>query len=592
MRSAHRRSIRRVAPQDASLVSAPSLHQGEVLSEGRARLQEALSIEQFDRERSIARFRDEEFDVAIIGGGINGAAIARDAAMRGLRVALVEGGDFAGGTSSRSSKLIHGGFRYLPQGQLRLVHAALRERELLRRHTAPHLVHPVRFLFPTYKGRGYGRFTMSAGLWLYDLFARMPRAEWHQSLSAARVREMEPALARGGLRGGAVYYDAWGDDARLTLENALDASLHDAAVANYITVEGLSKSNGRIAAASLRDEIAGEAIELRARTFVNAAGPWVDHIRRMDDPGAGASVRLTKGVHLVFSRIALPVHDWLVLTYDEGRIVFVMPHERYVVVGTTDTDYHGNAAEVATEESDLAYLLAVLGESLPGIKLGKGDVLSSFAGLRSLVLNGEGSRAPSAVSREEVILESPSGLITVAGGKLTTHREIAEKLVSRVVTQSGRPAAACSTRTTPLPGARVSEASKADAEVLTNLPRNAREILTLRYGTRANLPGRIAAEDAALAAQIAPGFPAIGAEVVHAVRNEMVRKLADFMVRRTSAIWRWPPEAEAAAPAVARLMAGELKWDAARCDSEVAEFRSDFASRRLMSYGGNRSTTS
>ena len=547
---------------------------------------------QFDRDQSLTRFRGEEFDVAIIGGGINGAAIARDAAMRGLRVALVEAGDFAGGTSSRSSKLIHGGFRYLPQGQLRLVHAALRERELLRRRTAPHLVHPVRFLFPAYKGRGYGRFMMSAGLWLYDLFARMPRAEWHQSLSAARVREMEPALARTGLRGGATYYDAWGDDARLTLENALDASLHDAAVANYVAVEGLSKSNGCIAAAALRDQFKGDAIELRARVFVNAAGPWVDHIRRMDDPGAAASVRLTKGVHVVFSRVALPVHDWLVLTYDEGRVVFVMPHERYVVVGTTDTDYNGDASSVATDEADLAYLLAVLAESLPGIKLGKSDVLSSFAGLRSLVLNGEGSRAPSAVPREEVILESPSGLITVAGGKLTTHREIAEKLVNRLVNELGRPIGGCPTRTTPLPGARVSEAPGADdAEVLARVPRAAREILVSRYGTRAILPGRLAAEDPALATPIVSGFPLVGAEVVHAVRNEMVRRLADFMVRRTSAIWRWPSEAEAAAPAVARLMARELKWDASRCESEVAEFANDFADRRLMSYGGNTSRT-
>ena len=550
-----------------------------------------MTIERFNRDRSLERFRNEEFDVAIIGGGINGAAIARDAAMRGLRVALVEAGDFAGGTSSRSSKLIHGGFRYLPQGQLRLVHAALRERELLRKHTAPHLVHPVRFLFPTYKGRGYSRFTMSAGLWLYDLFAHTSRAEWHQSLSAARVREMEPALARSGLRGGALYYDAWGDDARLTLENALDASIHGAAVANYVAVEGLSKPNGRVAAASLRDQVTAESIELRAGIFVNAAGPWVDYIRRMDEPGAGASVRLTKGVHLVFSRSALPVHDWLVLTFDEGRVVFVMPHERYVIVGTTDTDYHGDPAGVATDDTDLAYLLAVLAESLPGIKLEKSDVLSSFAGLRSLVLNGEGSRAPSAVSREEVILESASGLITVAGGKLTTHREIAEKLVNKIMNESGRPVTGCSTRVTPLPGARMSD-SITDAEVLAGLPRSAHQILALRYGTRAILPGRLAAADPALATPIVPGFPAIGAEVVHAVRNEMVRTLADFMVRRTSAIWRWPSEAEAAAPAVARLMAVELKWDAARCAREVAEFQSDFVNRRLIPYGGNRSTTS
>ena len=342
----------------------------------------------FDRERSLARLEREEFDLGVIGGGINGAAIARDAAMRGLRVALVERGDFAGGTSSRSSKLIHGGFRYLPQGELRLVYSALRERELLRRRTAPHLVHPVRFLFPLYKGRGYGRFTLAAGLWLYDLFARVPRAERRETLSAARVREMEPALARHGLRGGATYYDAWGDDARLTLENALDASLHGAAVANRTAAEGFSRSSGRLRAAALRDCLAGRTFELRARVFVNAAGPWVDEVRRLDDPAVPPCVRLTKGVHLVLPRTALPVSDWMALSDAAARIVFVMPHERYVVVGTTDTDYHADAGAVAADEGDLEYLLGVLGESLPGMKLTREDVASSFAGLRAPVLDG------------------------------------------------------------------------------------------------------------------------------------------------------------------------------------------------------------
>jgi glycerol-3-phosphate dehydrogenase len=541
-----------------------------------------LDTEQpFDRERSLARLEREEFDLGVIGGGINGAAIARDAAMRGLRVALVERGDFAGGTSSRSSKLIHGGFRYLPQGQLRLVYSALRERELLRRRTAPHLVHPVRFLFPLYKGRGYGRFTLAAGLWLYDLFARVPRAERRETLSAARVREMEPALARHGLRGGATYYDAWGDDARLTLENALDASLHGAAVANRTAAEGFSKSSGRLRAAALRDCLAGRTFELRARMFVNAAGPWVDEVRRLDDPAVPPCVRLTKGVHLVLSRTALPVSDWMALCDAAARIVFVMPHERYVVVGTTDTDYHADAGAVAADEADLEYLLGVLGESLPGMKLTREDIASSFAGLRALVLDGQGWRVPSAVSREQVILESASGLLTVAGGKLTTHREIAEKLVTRLTREFDHPTTGCATRVTPLPGARFGEASGNDSEALDALPRPTRENLVTRYGTRAALPARLAAADPALAAPVAPGCPVVGAEVIHAVRNEMAVTLDDFMVRRIGAVWRWPVEADVAAPAVARLMAAELGWDQPRCGRELAEFKEDLRQRRL-----------
>jgi glycerol-3-phosphate dehydrogenase len=542
-----------------------------------------LDTEQpFDRIRSLARLESEEFDLGVIGGGINGAAIARDAAMRGLRVALVERGDFAGGTSSRSSKLIHGGFRYLPQGQLRLVYSALRERELLRRRTAPHLVHPVRFLFPLYKGRGYGRFTMAAGLWLYDLFARVPRAERHETLSAARVREMEPALARHGLRGGATYYDAWGDDARLTLENALDAALHGAAVANCTAAEGFSKSSGRLRAAALRDRLGGRTFELRARVFVNAAGPWVDEVRRLDDPAVQPCVRLTKGVHAVLPRTALPVSDWMALSDTEARIVFVMPHERYVVVGTTDTDYHADAGAVAADEADLSYLLGVLRESLPGMKLTREDIASSFAGLRALVLDGESSRAPSAVSREEVILESGSGLLTVAGGKLTTHREIAERLVSRLTRELSYPTTGCATAVTPLPGARLGgAASDADSEALDALPRATRETLATRYGTRAVLPARLAAADRVLAAPIANGCPVVGAEVIHAVRNEMAVTLADFLVRRIGAVWRWPMEAEAAAPTVARLMAAELGWDQQRSGRELAEFKEDLRQRRL-----------
>ena len=537
-----------------------------------------------NRGAALARFHDDEFDLAVIGGGINGAAVARDAAMRGLKVALVERGDFAGATSSRSSKLIHGGFRYLPQGQLRLVYTALRERERLRHVTAPHLVHPIRFLFPVYRGRGFNRFTMAAGLTLYDLFARIPWAEWHSNLPAIEVREMEPALSRESLTGGALYYDAWADDARVTFENVLDADLHGAAVANYLSVEGLVKSGGKIAAAGVRDLIGGGTCELRAKHFLNASGPWVDAIRRLDDSSSSPCVRLTKGAHLVFARTVLPVRESLVLADEGGRIVFVMPHDRYVLVGTTDTDYAGEPENVATEIADVAYLLGVLAESLPGIKLTGADVASSFAGLRALVTAGASGGSPSSVTREEVILKSASGLITVAGGKLTTHREIAQKLVDLVMRELGRPRGTCPTLATPFPGARTtrdSDRSANDADVLASVKSDAREILVTRYGTRAQIPARIAVERAELAEPLARGCPALGAEVVHAVRNEMVHSIHDFLVRRTSLSWRYPVEAEAAAPAVAKIMATELDWDSARTDAELASFTHEQQKRRV-----------
>jgi glycerol-3-phosphate dehydrogenase len=442
---------------------------------------------------------------------------------------------------------------------------------------------------------------MSIGLTLYDLFARTPWAEWHSSLNSARVRETEPALSREGLRGGATYFDAWADDARITFENVLDADLHGAAVANYASVEGFVRTpeisvepleapspgstppTVSISAARVRDLVSGDLCELRAKKFLNAAGPWVDEIRRMDDPASRPSVRLTKGAHLVFARTMLPVRQALVLGDEHGRIVFVMPHDRYVLVGTTDTDFSGDPANVATDIGDIEYLLGVMAESLPGIKLTARDVASSFAGLRALVTAGEGTESPSEVPREEVILESASGLITVAGGKLTTHREIAQKLVDRVMKELGRPATRCPTLATPLPGARPLGKEKAagDDASLRGIGRDAAEILRARYGTRAAIVARIATERAELAAPLSRGCPAIGAEVVHAIRNEMAHSLHDFLVRRTSLTWRYPVEADAAAPAVAKIMAAELGWDPSRAEQELASFKREQASRRV-----------
>jgi len=502
--------------------------------------------------------------------------------MRGLRVALIDKGDFAGETSSRSSKLIHGGLRYLPQWQFRLVYGALRERERLRRITAPHLVHPIRFLFPSYRGRGIGRFTMALGLTLYDLFARIQHGERHRNLGATGVIGIEPLLSRDALTGGAVYYDAHGDDARLTIENVLDASLHGAAVANYVELTGFSRNGLQLAAARVRDLLGEGSFELRARVFVNATGPWVDAIRRLDEPGARPCVRLTKGVHLVVSRAVLPVRSPLVLSDHSGRVVFVMPGDRCVLVGTTDTDFQGDPAMVATDAADIDYLLGVLRENLPSVRLAGHDVLSSFAGLRALVTD-TGAGAPSSVSREEVILESSSGLITIGGGKLTTHREIAEKLAVRVMRHIGRTPGRCPTLDTPLPGARPIAGNGANVSVASRfeLPASVRAILTARYGTRATLIASLLAERPDLSRPLAVGCPAIGAEVVYAIRHEMAQSLADFIERRAALVWRYPSEAEAAAPEVARLMAAELGWSNARAGAEVANFREELARRRI-----------
>jgi glycerol-3-phosphate dehydrogenase len=359
-----------------------------------------------DRERSlirdeqISRLARDTFDIAIIGGGINGAAVARDAAMRGLTVALIDKGDFAGATSSRSSKLIHGGLRYLAQGRLGLVYEALRERERLRHLTAPHQVRLMRFLVPVYEGGGPGRLWLGAGLLLYDVLARLPKAERHRNLGAAEVSACEPALRRDRLRGGALYYDASTDDARLTWENLLDAFEHGAAVANYVALEALTMSGGRLVAAAVRDVVSGRPIELLARIFVNAAGPWVDAIRRLDEPGASPIVRLTKGSHLLIPRARIPVSEALALNDGAGRIVFVIPRDGYVLVGTTDTDFNGDRERVAADSADKEYLLGVLNDAFPAARLSERDIESSFAGLRALTVAG--SAAPCRLPRYRV----------------------------------------------------------------------------------------------------------------------------------------------------------------------------------------------
>jgi glycerol-3-phosphate dehydrogenase len=520
------------------------------------------------RDEQILRLRREDFDVAVIGGGINGAAVARDAALRGLRVALIDRGDFAGQTSSRSSKLIHGGLRYLRQGQLRLVYESLRERERLSHLTAPHLVRPIDFLFPVYAGRTVPRLALWAGLFLYDLLARTPAGQRYKVLDAAQVAALEPHLKTAGLRGGALYYDGHGDDARLTLENVLDAVIHGAAAVNYVGLEGFDKDGDRIEAAMVQDARTAESFPIRARVLVNAAGPWIDDVRAMDERGAPPSIRLTKGVHLVLGAQCVPVRHSLVLSDGHGRIVFVIREGDSILLGTTDTDYSGERSRVRVLREDVDYLLGVVAQSIPDCALGHRDIISSFAGLRALV-SGNGAKPPSALPREELIITGKSGMISIAGGKLTTHRRIAQRVADMICRELGRPVRESPTLTTPLPGARTCSQGPVCAGAIAPA---ARAELASRYGSRIALLEALIEKDAGLAQPLAPGCPVLAAEAVHAARFEMALTLEDFMVRRTSMARRYPVHAQAAAHNAAHLMGLELGWDAAREASEIAEF--------------------
>jgi glycerol-3-phosphate dehydrogenase len=512
------------------------------------------------RRAKLRRLEEDRFDLLVIGGGINGAGIAREAALRGLRTALVDKGDFASGTSSRSSKLIHGGFRYLETGEFRLVLEASRERELLRRRVAPHLVRPQRFFYPLYAGGPLRPWRLRAGLILYDLLAAFRNVGRHRMVERAEAPLIEPELRSGRLRGGALYHDCVTDDARLVLETVLGAEEAGATCLNYMSVESLDKEEDHVAGAALRDrDGAGGELHVRARAVVNAAGPWVDRIRALDDPTASPVLRVTKGVHLVLPGQRVGNRNAVVLhAVRDGRIIFVIPWDEYTLVGTTDTDYDESLDEVRVEAKDVDYLLETINFYFPRSHLAEQDVVSSFAGLRPLVDGGRES-APSRVSREEALFESRSGLISLAGGKLTTYRRVAVKVVERVVRRLRERFGIEARRSSgtgylPLPGG--GESAPAPAEV----PADIAESLRRRYGSRAVRVLALLRSAPALSARLAAGASEVRAEVSFAAGREMALRVEDVLRRRTHVALRVADGGASAADATAALMGEELGW--------------------------------
>ncbi len=503
------------------------------------------------RHRNLQRLRTETFDVLVVGGGINGAGIARDAAMRGLRTALVEKGDFASGTSSKSSKLIHGGIRYLQQGNLRLVRVACLERDLLRRRLAPHLVEPLAFIFPVYRGDPVGLLALGAGMWLYDLLAVFRNIRAHRMLTAKRTEALEPGLRTEGLRGAALYYDCWTDDARLTLETILAAHQEGAVVANYLALEGFRKEGGRIVGAVLRDRFGAPPIEVRSRCVVNATGPWADAVRRIDDITAPPCLRLTKGAHIIVPRARLSIVRAVVLhSPRDGRLLFAIPWGEHTLIGTTDTDFDGSLDDVQPEPEDFDYLLEAANWFFPKAQLRVEDIVGSYAGLRPLVAS-DPTKDPSSVSREEFIFESPSGLITLAGGKLTTYRLVAKEIVDRITKRlHPRPIGkvpACTTGIKPLPGglsAGTDEiVERIQASGACGLTAQQVRHLARRYGSRATEVLALVQSDGNLKQLLVPGMPDIWAEVAYAISAEMAVYPDDILMRRTQIGVKDPLEA-------------------------------------------------
>lgn len=531
------------------------------------------------RQAAVAALEREHFDVVVVGGGINGAGIARDAALRGLRVAVLEQSDFASGTSSRSTKLIHGGLRYLEHGEVRLVLEAARERERLRR-LVPHLVRPLRFVLPIYAGARVGRWKLRAGLWAYDLLAGIRNVQRHRMLSAAETRTLEPALRQEGLRGAGEFWDCWTNDARLVVENLLSAVDAGAVVLNYATVAGFEKDAGRIVGVRVRDREAGRDFVVRARTVVNASGPWIDEICALDVPGR-RRLRLTKGVHVIVPHARVGNEAaWALTAVRDGRVMFVIPWGDHALIGTTDTDHAGGpGTPPAVDSEDVAYLLETVNHYAPGAALTPRDVVGAYAGLRPLIAPDSDSVAPSAVSREEEIFESPSGLISIAGGKLTTFRLIAAAVVDRVAAalgREGRRAIGPSvTAGRPLAGgipdvaALVRRAASTDGHGLES---SAVQHLAHRYGNRMDAVLAEIRGDTTLARPLVAGFPDPRAEVATAVDREWARTIEDVMIRRTRLGLMDAAGSAAVADDVARLMAERLGWSAETARAAAAAY--------------------
>lgn len=524
------------------------------------------------RPATLARLASERFDLVVVGGGINGAAIARDAALRGYSVALLERRDWGSGTSSRSSRLIHGGLRYLEHGQLALVAESLRERSRLSR-LARHLVRPLPFVAPVYRGDRWPAALVDLGLWIYDALALFRGHALHRYLKPSRLAEALPGLRADGLRGGVLYYDAQTDDARLVLENVLDAAQAGAAVASYCAVEALHREEGRVGAATLRDQLSGASLRVHGRCWVVAAGPHTDALLTLLDPQHRPWLRPTKGVHLVLRGERLRPPRALVAYHPhDGRVLFVLPFFEHTVVGTTDTDFAGDPEGARAEAADVAYLLAAANHYFPGAALGDDDVIATWCGVRPLLAAAAASGdSPGAVSREHRVATRADGVVVVAGGKLTTYRRLAAEAVDAarlLLDAEGPPRGPTTTAERPLPGASglrgEGDLARWQARLSTQLGGDERiaQHLATTYGVgAARLLAQVAAQPA-LGERIVAGLPFIWAEIAHAARFELALALDDVLVRRVQLFYRAPDQGLAVLDRVADALGEELAWDA------------------------------
>jgi glycerol-3-phosphate dehydrogenase len=529
-----------------------------------------------DRTAMLSRLATERFDVLVIGGGITGAGAALDAAARGLRVALVESRDLASGTSSRSSKLIHGGLRYLEQFDFKLVYEALRERDLLVSKLAPHLVKPISFLYPLQK-KVVERPYVGAGLALYDAMEGTRRpVPHHKHLSARGALKLAPALDPARLTGAMLYYDAQVDDARYALVVARTAAAHSAVVATRVTAVSVTRGadGTRVTGARVRDEESGREVTVTADSVVVCAGVWTDLVHELAGVHAGYRVRMSKGVHIVVPREAVHASTGMILRTEKSVLFFIPWGERWIV-GTTDTDWSGDRAEPAVTEEDIDYILAAANRVLAR-PLMRADVIAVYAGLRPLVAAGPKADKPTTkLSREHVIDVPVPGLASIAGGKFTTYRLMARDVVDAAVADFGYAVPASVTDQLPLLGADGLAAVRAGAGRLAEdygVSRSLVEHLLGRYGTLAPEVLDEIRADPTLARPLAEGHPYLRAEVAYAVTHENALHVEDVLMRRMRLFIESADSGAGAAAQVSMIMGRLLGWNRRRRATEARRY--------------------
>ncbi len=539
------------------------------------------------RTHNLVQLENERFDVLVIGGGVTGAGVALDAAARGYKVALVEKTDFASGTSSKSTKLVHGGIRYLPQFDFALVHEALVERGLLLRN-APFLVQPLAFLLPMYRGDrhpvgmpfttpgGIGlNQALRIGLWLYDTLAGKYNIQRHRHVPLKEVLRLAPLLHTEGLKDGFIYYDGQTNDARLTLALMKSAVQAGATVANYAEVTSFVTEAGNITGARVCDRLSNQEIIVRARHVVNATGVFSEQVEALTGSDPQIQIEPSKGVHLVFSREDLRLGDTAIVLpeTDDRRIIFIVPWQSRAVVGTTDTGSGDLDHPTATHE-DIAYLLKHLNRYL-SVSLTEAHIVSVYAGYRPLVHPRSVSGAPARLSRNHSVLKSPSGLVSIVGGKMTTYRRMAQDTVDVLSARDGK----APTRPTlhlPLVGSAGWPQAGRDVEekgVALNLSQETIAHLKMSYGSQASEVLQLVAGDVSLGKRLVEDLPYIRAEVIYACRCEMAMTPYDVLARRTSITLEDRQRGLGVVDEVAALMAREHHWSSDQQQATTEAYR-------------------